>query len=186
MRVLNLESIAAAPAVDDPYRYFVGDAALKPEAVGPLIADFPDIRQPGFYPVTDMTVHGAFADLIADVNEPAFSRVMGEKLGLELESKPKLITIRKWSATSDGRIHTDSLSKIATTLIYLNEQWAGNGGGCLRVLRGPKDFEDYSAEISPVAGTIFGFRRAENSWHGHLPFAGERKVVQITWLIDDS
>ena len=186
MRVLNLEAIAAAQAADIPYRHFVGAEVLKPEAIGPLVADFPDIKQPGFYPVSDLTVRGAFADLIADVNEPDFSRVMSEKLGLELEAKPKLITIRKWSAASDGRIHTDSLSKIATTLIYLNEQWADNGGGRLRVLRGPKSFEDYSAEISPVAGTMFGFRRAENSWHGHLPFAGERKVVQITWLIDDS
>ena len=33
---------------------------------------------------------------------------------------------------------------------------------------------------------MFGFRRAENSWHGHLPFAGLRKVVQITWLLDES
>lgn len=186
MRVLDLESIAAAPAADAPYRHFIGAGVLKPQAIPGLLADFPDIRQPGFYPVTDMTVHGAFADLIADVSEPAFSRLLGEKLGLELEGKPKLITIRKWSAASDGRIHTDSLSKIATTLIYLNEHWADNGGGRLRVLRGPKDFEDYTVEISPVAGTMFGFRRAENSWHGHLPFAGERKVVQITWLIDDS
>lgn len=186
MRVLNLEAIAAAPAADQPYRHFVGEAALKPDTVPGLLADFPDIKQPGFYPVTDLTVRGAFADLIADVNEPEFSRLMGEKLGLELASKPKLITIRKWSAASDGRIHTDSLSKIATTLIYLNEQWADNGGGRLRVLRGPKDFDDYAKEISPVVGSMFGFRRAENSWHGHLPFAGERKVVQITWLIDDS
>jgi SM-20-related protein len=43
-----------------------------------------------------------------------------------------------------------------------------------------------TAEISPVMGSCFGFRRADNSWHGHKPFAGERRVVQITWLRDAS
>ena len=31
-------------------------------------------------------------------------------------------------------------------------------------------------------GNFLGFLRADNSWHGHLPYEGERKVVQITWL----
>jgi hypothetical protein len=28
--------------------------------------------------------------------------------------------------------------------------------------------------------------RADNSWHGHRPFSGERKVVQIAWVKDAS
>ena len=26
------------------------------------------------------------------------------------------------------------------------------------------------------------FRRTENSWHGHTPYKGERRVLQIAWL----
>ena len=33
---------------------------------------------------------------------------------------------------------------------------------------------------------MFAFKRTDSSWHGHLPFTGERRVVQITWLLDDS
>jgi len=33
-------------------------------------------------------------------------------------------------------------------------------------------------------GTVFAFLRADNSWHGHLPFAGERRVVQVAWVKD--
>lgn len=186
MQIINFAAIEAAPAFDAPYRHFVGSSVLAPEAVPGLIADFPEIGQAGFYPVGDLTVTGAFAALMDEIAAPDFSRAVGAKLDMDLAGKPKLITIRKWSAASDGRIHTDSLSKIATTLIYLNERWQDDGAGRLRVLRGPKDFDDYDKEINPTVGSIFGFRRADNSWHGHLPFAGERKVVQITWLIDDS
>ena len=31
-------------------------------------------------------------------------------------------------------------------------------------------------------GTVFAFLRSDNSWHGHQPFAGERKVVQVAWV----
>jgi hypothetical protein len=186
MSLLDFSAITAAPAIAEPYRHFLGDHALVTDAVPALMADFPEIREPGFYPAADVVLKGCFAALIDELNGPEFSRIVGEKLGMDLASKPRLITIRRWSALSDGNIHTDSLSKIATTLLYFNDQWTDTGAGRLRVLRGPKDFEDYATEVSPVVGTIFGFKRAENSWHGHLPFAGERKVVQITWLIDDS
>ena len=186
MYAIDLEVLAAASVLQDPYPHFIGDGILKPGTAAKVLADFPVLKQTGFFPVSDLNVSGAFEDLIRDVNEPAFSALVGEKLGLELTDKPKLITLRHWSAASDGRIHTDSLSKIATVLIYLNEGWRDLSAGRLRVLRNNHDFEDYSAEINPTLGTFFGFRRTENSWHGHLPFAGERKVLQITWLIDAS
>jgi hypothetical protein len=50
------------------------------------------------------------------------------------------------------------------------------------VLRGDKDFGDYVEQISPLTGTVFAFRRSDQSWHGHTPFVGERRVVQMTWL----
>ena len=186
MYAINLNAIAASYAALDPYRHFVGDHALNAEAMAKVLADFPILKQTGFFPIDDLKVHGAFQDLVRDIHEPAFSAVVGEKLGLDLADKPLLITVRRWSAASDGRIHTDSASKIATVLFYLNEHWLDSHAGRLRVLRNAHDFEDYSAEISPTLGNIFGFRRAENSWHGHLPFAGERKVVQVTWLTDAS
>jgi hypothetical protein len=186
MNVLNLEAIAAAPATTEPYPHFTAAGALQAAAVPSLMRDFPDIAKPGFFPIDDVPLTGAFAALLSDLRDPAFSAAVGEKLGMDLVSRPTLITVRKWSAASDGRIHTDSTSKIATLLVYLNEAWTDTGEGRLRVLRSATDFNDYTEEISPVVGSIFGFRRGEASWHGHLPFVGERRVVQITWLLDES
>jgi SM-20-related protein len=186
LRVINLEALAAFRPHPQPYLHFIGDNVLRAETAPAILADFPSINETGFFPVSTLNISGAFGDLVADTEDPAFSAAVGEKLELDLVHKPRLATLRHWSAASDGRIHTDSVSKIATVLIYLNESWLDSGAGRLRVLRNGKDFEDYSTEISPVLGSIFGFRRADNSWHGHLPFAGERKVLQITWLTDES
>ncbi len=186
MRVLDLQTLDAASISSTPYPHFTTGGALKADAVPSLMRDFPAIAQPGFFPIDDVPVSGAFADLLADLQSPAFSELVGKKLGMDLVSRPTLITVRKWSRASDGRIHTDSASKIATLLVYLNADWAGSGDGRLRVLKNDHDFNDYVAEINPVAGTVFGFKRTESSWHGHLPFTGERRVVQITWLLDES
>ncbi len=48
---------------------------------------------------------------------------MSKALSLDLSPYPLLITIRKVSAAHEGRIHCDSESKIATTLIYMNDTW---------------------------------------------------------------
>ena len=34
-------------------------------------------------------------------------------------------------------------------------------------------------------GNLVAFRRSENSYHGHLPYEGERRVIQIAWLTSD-
>jgi len=35
-------------------------------------------------------------------------------------------------------------------------------------------------------GNVFAFLRSDKSWHGHRPFAGERKVIQIAWVKDQA
>ena len=41
-------------------------------------------------------------------------------------------------------------------------------------------------EIRPLYGTLAAFRRTGNSFHGHLPYEGERPVVQVAWLTSEA
>ena len=91
--------------------------------------------------------------------------------------------MRGFTREKDGEIHTDTKSKIITVLLYMNEGWEKSGGR-LRVLRSPTNLEDYAAEISPNGGTLLVFRRSENSWHGHYPFEGPRRTIQMNWVTD--
>jgi Rps23 Pro-64 3,4-dihydroxylase Tpa1-like proline 4-hydroxylase len=95
-----------------------------------------------------------------------------------------MITVRGHTDKTDGRIHTDSLTKIITVLVYLNETW-DEGGGRLRLLRSGTDLEDYIDEVPPRFGTLLAFRRSNNSWHGHKPFVGERRTIQLNWVLDE-
>ena len=181
---INIDGLKSARAEHDPYNFLIGDHFIQPAAVEVLRADYPDIKEPGFFTEADVggRCHGAFAKLLEDLKRRDVSEIVSEKLDVDLVSKPKMITIRRISQTKDGRIHTDGEAKIATMLTYLNDNWDGTAAGCLRVLRNGKDFDDYVEQISPLTGTVFAFRRSDFSWHGHTPFVGERRVVQMTWL----
>ena len=113
---------------------------------------------------------------IVDVTEDRASCPMdefGEKFGLVLDPATLMVTLRARTRPIDGRIHTDSETKVVTALLYLNGGWSDNGGQ-LRLLHGPDDIEDMAAEVPPLAGTLLAFRRTPHSWHGHKPFDGER------------
>jgi hypothetical protein len=71
-----------------------------------------------------------------------------------------------------------------TLLVYMNDDWSADGAGRLRVLYDGEHFEPFKAEVPPTMGTVFAFLRSDRSWHGHKPFAGERRVVQVAWITD--
>jgi SM-20-related protein len=181
MPILDLDAIRASEVHHTPYDWMTGKGAIRAGAVARLRADFPDIRATGFHPLEQMAVKGAFAELIGEMEGPEFTAAVSDTLGVNLRPYPTLITVRKVSAAHEGRIHCDSESKIATLLIYLNEGWLSPDGR-FRVLKNDKGFEDYVAEVSPEMGCVVAFRRADHSWHGHTPFVGERRVVQIAWV----
>ncbi len=52
-------------------------------------------------------------------------------------------------------------------------------------MRSADDLDDMILEIPPTAGTLLAFKRSDNSWHGHKPFAGERRVIQFNWVTSD-
>ena len=58
-------------------------------------------------------------------------------------------------------------------------------GGRLRILRSATDLNDAAEEVSPNGGTLLVFRRSDNSWHGHEPFEGQRRAIQMNWVTDE-
>jgi SM-20-related protein len=180
--MLDFAALRAADMRTQPYNYMVAPGALTDDEAARVRADYPQINKPGYLPLSKLEGSEAFNRLMDDLNSPELADVLTEKFGVDFTQKPRMITVRRLSQLSDGPIHCDSKSKILTMLTYLNADWDGTGAGCIRVLNGPTDFEDFTEEVPPLAGYVFAFLRADDSWHGHLPFAGERYVVQTTFL----
>jgi hypothetical protein len=98
-----------------------------------------------------------------------------------------MLTVRGWTNERDGRIHCDSTAKRVTVLLYLNpdEGVFTQHEGCLRLLRGPDDLENFSVEVPPVNGTLLVFPNGPASWHGHKVFSGQRYSMQLNYMTTD-
>ncbi len=182
--MLLLDKLIEQPTTPAPFPHLTAQGLLPEDAKLDLARDFPDEPKTGFFPVEQLSYGPAFTTLLDDLRTPDFSRIVGEKLDRDLVSRPKMIVVRKWSAAKDGRPHTDGEDKVATALVYLNDDWESEGGA-LRFLAS-SDIDGEGTEPIPARyGGFAAFARADDSWHGHKPFAGERRVVQVFWLKDE-
>ncbi len=165
--MLNYDAFRASPTQTDPFPYSVTPGLLPPQALAEAIRDYPRIDMGGLF-LPEMASYGpAFANLLKELEGPEVRRIIGQKLNIDLTDRPTMVTLRCNCQAKDGRIHADSKFKVATLLLYLNDDWADNEGGKLRVLRSGTDLEDYAAEVAPQGGLAVCFRVQPNSWHGH-------------------
>lgn len=179
--MIDLEAIRNAKVTREPFQFFAAAGVLSAVDLAAIRADFPNIRKPGIFPLSELSYGSALAELVDDIQSPEFEDVMAEKYGVELAGKPLMITVRGQAQAKDGRIHTDTKAKFVTCLLYLNDVW-DEGGGRLRMLKKPDDLSDYLAEVPPSGGTLASFLRADNSWHGHEPYVGERRYLMFNWM----
>ena len=182
MQTINLAAVRDAAISHDPYDFLLGSDFLKKDVIDDLRRDFPEIDKPGYLTVDEVKLHGRFKTLIEELEGPELTEELSRKFGQDLHQFPRLTTIMKRSQPKYGAIHTDGPSKVMTMLVYMNDEWQQDEGGRLRVLYDQKNFEPYALEVPPTMGTMFAFLRSDKSWHGHRPFAGERRVVQIAWV----
>lgn len=183
MSMLDLAAFRATPLERGPFDYLIVPGFIQPAARATIQTDFPRIDKPGSFPLPTLTYGPAFAGLIRELESPEMRRAFEEKFGLDLGGRPTMVTVRGRCQERDGQIHTDTETKIITVLLYLNGAWEAPGGR-LRLLRSATDLENVILEVPPMEGTLLAFRRSDNSWHGHKPFVGERRVIQLNWVTD--
>lgn len=181
MQPLDIAALRAAPLVREPFDYLILPGFVRSEALPGLEKDYPEVPGPGSFPTKQVAGGPGFWNVIEALRGKEFRDACAEKFALDLARRPLTVTVRGRCGPKDGRIHTDSKSKLITILVYPNSGWEAEGGR-LRLLRSPTDIDDVIAEVPPTAGTLVAFRRSDNSYHGHLPFDGPRRVIQVNWL----
>jgi SM-20-related protein len=178
---LRLDAFRAMPLVKEPFEHLIVPGFVGAAALAAINADYPKIASAGSFPTDQLVFGAAFQTLLDELGSDAFREAFEDKFKIDLSGRPTVTTVRGRCDAGDGKIHTDSKSKIITVLLYMNETW-DQPGGRLRLLRSADDLNDIIVEVPPVAGTLLAFKRSHNSWHGHEPFAGERRVIQFNWL----
>ncbi len=183
-KVLNPETLRKALLVAQPFPYLIVDNLIRPEVLPDVVESFPRIPKRGSFPPEAVSYSGRFATLIDEMHSPELRDLVGDRLGMDLDGRPPMLTIRGRTGKKDGQIHTDSKSKLVTVLLYLNSGWSAPEGR-LRLLYNDHDLSRYAAEISPDAGRCLIFKVTPNCWHGHEPFEGERRTIQLNYVTSE-
>ncbi len=160
---------------------------MPPESLDAVLADLPPLGKRGSFP-TDAVKLGPDAKALMQRMEGPELRTAIERLfGLDLHDAPTMVTLRGWTSDRDGRIHCELPAKRVTVLLYLNretEAWRRQEG-CLRLLRGSDNLDDFAVEVPPVNGTLLIFPNGPTTWHGHRQFVGQRYSVQLNYMTTD-
>lgn len=170
-----------------PFPFMIAHGQLPDEMRADLDRDFPRYASAGFFPYEPADCGVSVNALVDDLTSATFARIIGQRLGIDdLDQYPTLVTLCRMLNKRHGTIHTDSRSKVATALLYLNGQWPDTSAGCLRFLHSVDDIDAMvMPELIPLYGEFAVFKRCDNSFHGHLPYEGERRVIQVAWLTSE-
>ena len=185
MQLLDKNQLNLAKVDNNFFPYFHVENALSNFLnSSDLVKDFPDIDSGGSFP-SDNLKEGDIKKLVEELEGDEFKAILENKLGVNLKDAEVITTLRGFSRFKDGKIHTDSQSKIVTVLLYLNKDW-DNGIGNLRLLKKNNDLDNYIQEISSEYGNLVAFKVTDNCWHGFMPFEGKRLSIQLNYIYPKS
>ena len=187
MIALDFPRLVATPVATDPFPHVVVPDFVPLASLDAVLADLPKLGKRGSFPADAVRLGPAAKALMDAMEGPELRGAIEQIFGLDLTGSPTMVTLRGWTSERDGRIHCDSLAKRVTVLLYLNRQteaWTRQEG-CLRLLRGPGDLDDFAVEVPPVNGTLLVFPNGPTTWHGHRQFVGQRYGVQLNYMTTD-
>jgi SM-20-related protein len=177
---LDIEKLKNTEPTRSPYEFMVVENFLKSEHLPKVLENYPEVPGAGSHPPSELVIEGHFKALMDELEAPEFRRVVESKFNIDLTNRPTMYTVRGFCRLKDGEIHTDSTTKLITVLLYMNDKWDKDGGR-LRLLNSP-NLDDIITEVPPYGGTLLIFKRADNSYHGHEPYEGKRRAVQMNWV----
>jgi hypothetical protein len=188
MTTLDYDRFDATPVATDPFTHVVVPHFVPQAALAEVTRDLPAQGRRGSFPIGSVRLGPAAKALMAAMEGPRLRDAIARKFGLDLADAPSMLTLRMRTEARDGQIHTDSRSKRVTALLYLNQasDAFARQEGCLRLLRGAHDLEDYAVEVPPVDGTLLVFPNGPTAWHGHRSFTGPRFSVQLNYMTSDA
>jgi SM-20-related protein len=187
MIALNYEKLAQTPVEDDPFPHLVVPDFVSADSLQRVLGALPPLNKRGSFPPDSVRLGPAARDLVQQMEGNRLREVIAGRFGLDLADAPTMLTLRGWTGERDGRIHCDSTAKRVTVLLYLNPRTEafGRQEGCLRLLRGPGDLDDFVVEVPPVNGTLLVFPNSGTAWHGHRRFVGQRYSMQLNYMTSD-
>ena len=185
-KILDIKKIEKAEVNKTEFPFFKVTNAFKENHYSKMLKNhLPEIHDGGSYPTELIKSGDSFNELIKDLKSKQLKNILAQKFNLDLQDKPAVTTFRGFSRQKDGRIHSDSKTKVLTVLVYLNEKWDARNGH-LRLLYNNNDINNFLVEIQPTMGSLVAFKVQKNCWHGYENFVGRRLSLQLNYLHENS
>ena len=130
----------------------------------------------GYFPYESGHISApAVRKLIDEITSKEVADALGDKLGIETLVEVSNPGHDRPFAQSAARHHPyRQLVEGRDSARLPQRSWNGESGRCLRLLKSADNIDDIIVpEVSPVFGNFVMFKRADNSFHGHLPFEGD-------------
>ena len=99
-----------------------------------VIDDFPRISDGGSFHVSSVSSGKLIKQLVNELESDEIKTILETQFNINLDEAKVATTLRGYSRKKDGKIHTDSKTKILTILLYLNKDWQDSNGN-LRLLK---------------------------------------------------
>ena len=184
--MLNFELIKKAEINSEFYPFFtVQDVFINKQDHKKIAADFPVLNKGGSFPSSSVSYGESIQSLLDCLEGDQMRNILENKFGIDLKDKPVVSTFRGYSRIKDGKIHSDSKTKIITVLLYLNEKW-DESNGLLRMLKENNNIDNYITEIPASMGSMVAFKVTNDCWHGFIPYEGKRCSIQLNYLYKEA
>jgi SM-20-related protein len=188
--MLILNRIAQHQLETEPYRWAVIDGRFSPADAASLASTYP---RDHFKRLADYGGEKDFeyeARALIGMGEQAVSRreelspawqalagdflsleyrqAMSSLTGFDLSPAPLEVNVFHYPPGGSLGAHPDLLDKIVTHVLYFNDSWNDDDGGCLTIL-GSSNPHDVVKAVSPLVGNSAVLVRSDNSWHAVSP-----------------
>jgi len=110
----------------------------------------------------------AWLSLAQDLGSADYREAMSQLTGIDLRTVPMEVNVFHYGPGASLGAHPDLPDKLVTHILYFNESWNRNDGGCLNILHS-NDPTAVAAEIEPLVGNSAILVRSDNSWHAVTP-----------------
>jgi hypothetical protein len=184
--MIDLSRISASHLETAPYRWAPIGRLFSPQDAAALASTFPqdhfkrlatydgqkdfdyEIRcllRMGERSISNVSrLSAAWQKLANDFLAPDYRAAMSSLTGFDLVDAPLEVNLFRYPPGGSHGAHPDHRDKIVTHVLYFNESWNDDDGGCLTILRS-SDPRDIAMMVSPVVGSSAVLVRSDNSWH---------------------
>jgi Rps23 Pro-64 3,4-dihydroxylase Tpa1-like proline 4-hydroxylase len=184
--MLDLQRIAQQKMETKPYQWAVIDQLFSQENAALLASSFPGDKfkkvkgydgEKSYEYMSRSLVHmGASVASHAEGLSPAWRALAGDLLseeyraavrqiaGLNLTTAPMEVNVIHYGPGAYMGPHVDLKTKIVTHVLYFNEIWDPQLGGCINILKSSNP-ADVLTQVLPVVGNSVLLVRSRKSWH---------------------